>query len=590
MRLFGTLLIAATFAAPAWAAAPPAQPGPRSSAQGAAAPDGAQTLEAGDPVVFRAMEKELERDFAKLKNAEETPLYYLGYQITETRTYSLNAKLGAINDEDSSHDRILTVDMRIGSPQFDNTHEMKGANAWMNNYRQTQSQVTVEDDEDSLRSSIWLATEDAFKEALNDYTRLKANAAVTAESEDRSADFSKEASSRYFERVSVPAFDAETWKARCRKLSETFKKYPFIFDSNVYLGVRAFNRYSVDSEGSRIQTGNVFIRAGYSLGTQTEDGMRLSRSNYYDARRPEDLPDDEKIMEDMEASIAELQALKDAPLVHPYSGPAILKNRAAGVYFHEILGHRLEGHRQKSEQEGQTFTKKIGKPIVASFISVVDDPTSPDFNGQSLRGFYRFDEENVPAQKVVLVENGILRNFLMSRSEIQGFAHSNGHGRRQSGNRVVARMGNLMVRAAETVSYERLRELLIEECKKQDKPYGLVFDDIQGGFTGTDRSGPQSFKVLPLLVRRVYADGRPDEVVRGVDIVGTPLTSFTKIIAAADDDAVFNGTCGAESGWVPVSAVAPSILISEMEVERRGKSQEKPPILPPPLFDHAIEN
>jgi predicted Zn-dependent protease len=124
--------------------------------------------------------------------------------------------------------------------------------------------------------------------------------------------------------------------------------------------------------------------------------------------------------------------------------------------------------------------------------------------------------------------------------------------------------------------------MLIEECRRQEKPYGLIFDDISGGFTMTGRGGPQAFKVLPLLVTRVYADGRPDEIVRGVDIVGTPLTSFSKIIMAADDDGVFNGTCGAESGWVPVSAVSPSLLVTEIEVEKRRKGQDKPPILPPP--------
>ena len=180
------------------------------------------------------------------------------------------------------------------------------------------------------------------------------------------------------------------------------------------------------------------------------------------------------------------------------------------------------------------------------------------------------DDEGTPAERVTVVEHGVLRNFLMSRSPIEGFARSNGHGRREHGNDAVSRQGNLIVESEKVVPYERLREMLIEECVKQGKPYGLIFDDISGGFTMTGRGGPQAFKVLPLYVTRVYADGRPDEVVRGVDIVGTPLTSFSKIIMAADDADVFNGTCGAESGWCPVSAVSPSLLVSEIEVEKRG--------------------
>ena len=227
----------------------------------------------------------------------------------------------------------------------------------------------------------------------------------------------------------------------------------------------------------------------------------------------------------------------------------------------------------------------LGKPVTASFISVYDDPTLKRQGKTFLRGAYRYDDEGVAPSRLTLIEDGVLRNFLMSRMPIKGFPNSNGHARRSAGNDVVPRMGNTVVVASVTVPYDQLRVQLIEEVKRQNKPYGLVFEDISGGFTMTNRYMPQSFKVIPLLVYRVYPDGRPDEPVRGVDIVGTPLTSFTKIIAAADDVDVFNGSCGAESGWVPVSGVAPSILFSELEVEKKEKSSEKPPLLPPPYQD-----
>jgi predicted Zn-dependent protease len=313
-----------------------------------------------------------------------------------------------------------------------------------------------------------------------------------------------------------------------------------------------------------------------------EDGMELRRAEYHAAAGSQKLPDEATLMADAERLVEELAALIGAPIVEPYIGPAILKNRASGVFFHEIFGHRIEGHRQKSESEGQTFTKKVGQEILPTFISVYDDPTLAEFEGTDLRGYYKFDDEGTPAERVTVVENGVLRSFLTSRSPIENFPTSNGHGRREVGNDVVARQGNLIVESKKRVPYDELRQLLIEECRSQGKPYGLVFEDIAGGFTMTQRGLPQAFKVLPLLVRRVYADGRPDEVVRGVDIVGTPLTSFSKIIMAGDDDDVFNGTCGAESGWCPVSAVSPSILVSEIEVEKQQKGQEKPPILPPP--------
>jgi predicted Zn-dependent protease len=252
------------------------------------------------------------------------------------------------------------------------------------------------------------------------------------------------------------------------------------------------------------------------------------------------------------------------------------------VFFHEIFGHRVEGHRQKDEDEGQTFTKRVGQAVLPPFLSVWDDPTLRQLAGHDLNGHYRWDDEGVPAERVSLVNRGILENFLMSRSPVAGFSKSNGHGRRQAGLAPVSRQGNLIVEAHQTVTYAKLREMLIAEVKKQGKPWGLVFDDISGGFTFTGRSEPNAFVVQPVTVWRVYADGRPDELVRGVDMIGTPLTTFARIAAAADDRDVFNGVCGAESGWVPVSASAPSLLVTEVEVQRREKGNDRPPVLPAP--------
>jgi predicted Zn-dependent protease len=276
-------------------------------------------------------------------------------------------------------------------------------------------------------------------------------------------------------------------------------------------------------------------------------------------------------------------ALRNPPPPEPNIGPAILRNRASGVFFHEIFGHRIEGHRQKDVTEGQTFAKKLGQPILPEFISVYDDPTLAEAGGIDLRGHYLFDDEGVRASRVTLVKDGILETFLMSRRPLEKVPQSNGHGRRQSGFASVSRQGNLIVESSREVSFDELRRQLVEECKRQSKPYGLLFEDISGGFTMTSRRGPQSFKVLPIVVYRVYADGRPDELIRGVDIVGTPLTAFEKITYTGNDVDVFNGTCGAESGWVPVSAVSPSILVSTIEIEKRQRDQSRPPILPAPL-------
>ena len=310
-------------------------------------------------------------------------------------------------------------------------------------------------------------------------------------------------------------------------------------------------------------------------------------SKPFKRRRPTNFLPNRSSRSKVDKIASDLKALRAAPVAEPYAGPALLSGRAAAVFFHEVLGHRLEGHRQRGETEGQTFTKKVNQQVLPAFLSVTDDPTMRELNGVKLAGTYDFDDEGVPAARVPAVENGVLKNFLMSRAPVTGFSHSNGHGRRQPGLMPVGRQGNLIVTSTKTVKESELRQKFIEEIKKQGKPYGLYFEDIQGGFTLTTRALPQAFQVIPVMVWRVYPDGRPDELVRGVDIVGTPLLSLNNIILTGDTEQVFNGVCGAESGQVPVAAAAPAMLFSEIEVQKRAKGTQRPPLLPPPGFEDA---
>jgi len=537
---------------------------------------------AKDPVM-NALTKELDRSFSGLKNAEKVPLYYLGYELNVSRYGQISAKLGSLEFDLGQPGAVLDIDMRVGGMELDNTHQVKGGGG---NYPQAVNRpVSVEGGEDALRAKIWEYTDKAYKKVQEDFTKVSMNKAVTAAEDDPSPDFSPVKPERFYETVELAEPDLDAWRARVRKHSAAFAPHPFIYDSAVTLSFENEHRYIVTSEGTRIKTGNNYLTLQYSLSSRTTDGMDVSRFMRYDGDSFDDLPSEEKVAADIEKSIKELALLKDAPVVEPYSGPAIMNALAAGIYFHEIIGHRLEGHRQKLEDSGQTFAKKVGQQVTGGIITLYDDPSMKEFRGQPLRGHYRYDNEGVRAQRASLIENGVLKGFMMSRSPIRGFGASNGHGRRSPGLPPVSRMGNLVVEASVTVPYAELRRMLIEECKKQNKPFGLVFDDISGGFTYTGRGAGQSFKVQPLLVYKVYTDGRPDEVVRGVDIVGTPIVSFSKLVAAADDYAVSNGSCVAESGTIPVSTIAPSLLITELEVEKAQKSQQKPPVLNPPLHD-----
>ncbi len=542
------------------------------------------SLSAQENPLLSVMEKELLRCFDRFGKEEPAPLYFLSYQITDIDEKTISASYGAIRDDFNDHSRFLDVDVRVGSSALDNTHEIRGGFEFSRYYNEP-IRVSLTNDEPSIRQRLWLETERRFKDAQERFTKVLTNKAVKVEEEDTSADFSREEPETSLGTYASARFDHAAWKEKLKKFSEAFKTHPEIYESEVTLNVESINKYLVSSEGTKIQEGNNYIRLSLFCETKADDGMQLYRYEGFDANKMEDLPSDKKVNETIQTMIDELLALRKAPMVEPYSGPAILMNRASAVFFHEIFGHRIEGHRQKSESEGQTFTKKVGQQILPEFISIYDDPTMEEFNGQFLRGHYAYDDEGVKSQRVTIVQNGVLENFLMSRSPILNFSRSNGHGRRQHSRSVVSRQANMMIASEKTVPYPKLRELLIEECKKQEKPYGLIFQDIEGGFTTTGRYLPQSFKVIPLMVFRVYTDGRQDELVRGVDIVGTPLTSFSKIIMTGDDYDVFNGTCGAESGGIPVAAISPSILVSEIEVEKKFKQQDRPPLLPPPSHE-----
>ncbi|MEA3306717.1 MAG: metallopeptidase TldD-related protein [Elusimicrobiota bacterium] len=544
-----------------------------------------------DPVL-KAMVGELNRSYKKLKNAEKAPLYFLQYEVFDKSSYWVGSNLGAITSESDRASKSLTVDARVGSYELDNSHEVKGKESRSRgaNSKDIGSIQIPFNDEDAIKTKIWELTDKSYKEALDKYLKVVMNKKVTAKEEDKSGDFSlKKRSEVFYQRVELSKINKAKVKGIIKRLSAKFKKHDFIINSNVGFYAQNVNKYIVNSEGSQIVTGNNYITVFLSLGARTKDGMDLSRSKDYAFDNFKDMPSEKKLSADLDILIKELEKLTKAKDQEPFTVPAILNNRSAAVFFHEIFGHRIEGHRQKSASEGQTFAKKVGQEIMPSFLSVYDDPSMHYFKGQFLRGYYEYDDEAVKSKRVDLVENGVLKGFLMSRIPIDNFPYSNGHGRRSEGKMSVARQGNLIIKSRKEVSYKKLKKLLMAEIKKSDKPYGLIIKDISGGFTITQRILPQSFTILIKYAVKVYSDGRPDEIIRGLNMIGTPLQTFQKIIYTGDDPKVFNGTCGAESGWVPVSAVSPSLLFSEVETEKVKKSNEKPPILRPPYFDGLVQ-
>jgi TldD protein len=533
---------------------------------------------APDPIL-KVMQAELARATTDLARTEPAP-YYLSYTVNDQDIVVLIGSYGSLLTDAGLRRRQADVTMRVGTPALDNTHGQSRSSGM------TSGSLPLENDPDAIARVLWELTDREYKRAAPAFLNVKTNTAVRAEEEDKSPDFSKEAPQTHTgEPLTVPGFDRAAWEGEVRRLSGAFRKYSDVYFGSVTLQVQNSNSRLVSSEGTTIATPSASTRMVIEAQTRASDGMELLRVETFQAPSASGLPSESELTAKIDKMAVDLRDLRKAPVAEPYDGPALLSGRAAAVFFHEVLGHRMEGHRQKDEDEGQTFTKKVNQEVLPTFLSVTDDPTIKELGGVKLSGYYEYDNEGSPAQRVEVIQNGILKNFLMSRMPIKDFSVSNGHGRNQPGLMPTGRQGNLIVTSTKSVPEAELRQKLIDEVKKQGKPYGLYFDDIQGGFTLTTRSLPQAFQVLPVIVYRVYADGRPDELVRGVDIVGTPLAALTRIVATGDQQHVFNGVCGAESGSVPVSAVAPAMLFSEMEVQKRAHSHERPPILPPPGFE-----
>ena len=533
--------------------------------------------------VLQALQQEMKRAFGVLKQKGDPSPFFISYSVRENSSVDIEASLGALRSSGVDHSRLLDVDVRVGDYQLDNTHQIRGPRGTNTGPNFTYPVLMpIDNDVDALRSVIWLETDQKYKAAVERFIQVKANRAIKVDEEDTSADMSRESTQSATLPLATISVNVPSWENKLKTYSALFKKYPEIYEGTVSLSSNANNDYLVNSEGTSIQNGRSSVRLSIYARTKADDGMELYRFEAFDGYALDRLPGDDKVEETIQTMVRDLRALRAAPVIEPYTGPAILSGRASGVFFHEIFGHRIEGHRQKNESEGQTFTKKVNQSILPDFISVIDDPTAERIGGIDLNGHYAFDDDGVPAQRVNVVEKGILKNFLMSRSPVSGFENSNGHGRKAPGYRSVGRQGNLIVQATTTISEERMRAQLIEEARKQGKTFGLLFKDISGGFTLTTRANPQAFEVTPIMVYKIYVDGRPDELVRGVDLIGTPLTSFSKIVAAGDTSEVFNGFCGAESGYVPVAAVSPAILTTQIEVQKRAKASDRPPILPPP--------
>jgi predicted Zn-dependent protease len=527
--------------------------------------------------VFAALEAELARSLERLRQDSFGPPYFLAYRLHDARHYEVGASLGAVVGDDLEEYRVAYAEARYGDQAFDNTDlSYQGVN------------MPASSEPDVLRQTFWSLTDQAYKGAVSGWLEKKAKRATELVTEPLD-DFAPEPARRAVSNVPPASLDRARLRDLVAGLSRHFRDYPEIYESNVTAGAWWARRFLVTSEGTRLLTPAEEMpqELRISAATRADDGMRLEDGIYLSLRSFSDLPPASELERQVRAMAAELTALRSAPVQDAEAAPAILDPEMSGVLFHEALGHKLEGQRQRDAHESQVFRDLVGKEILPRFLSVYDDPTLKSFKGSPLHGSYEFDSEGTPARRVALVENGVLRDFLMSRWPVKGFPSSNGHGRADWRSHATGRMANLIVSADGAVTLDELQRKLLELVRKEGKPYGFLLVGSSGGENPTNRESAQTLEVRPRLTYRVDAATGARTLVRGVKLVGTPLVVLNRVVAAGNDAALANGYhCGAESGWVPVSQIAPSLLVSEIELQRLPEERSRPPILPSPFHDH----
>ncbi|NOZ01104.1 MAG: TldD/PmbA family protein [Deltaproteobacteria bacterium] len=526
------------------------------------------------------MVEELDRNRESLRLEDFDPAYFISYSLRDTDRRYISGKSGAIFQDSSFRNSFIQADVRVGDYDMDSSED---GDALFNPSQKfvPNNMAPIEKSRIALRRALWLLTDYKYKGALLSFMKVKGKR-VNDPKKRTVASMSREEPLHLVERPVPLVFDREVWRKGVRRISAALLDYPEIFDSSVEVSATRLTRYFVNTEGTVVKTVDDYYQVFVTAVTRADDGFLLEDTVSSYVRSPSRMPSPAEVEKKVRVMAGRLVEMRKAQVLEPATVPVLMSPEATGVFFHETIGHRLEGQRQEGADEGRTFKGRLGQRILPDFINVYDDPTIREWGKTPLNGSYRVDDEGVPSQSVMLVDHGVLKGFLMSRKPVEGFSRSNGHGRSDGFQRPVGRMGNLIVKGTKPVSSKRLEKMLLEEVRRQHKPYGLIIKTIAGGSTNTSSYGYQAFKGVPIVVYRVDAKTGDKRLARGVEIVGTPLSSISKIVATSDKYGVFNGYCGAESGSVPVSTVAPEMLFAEIELQRAHEGKERQPILPPP--------
>lgn len=495
--------------------------------------------------------------------------YYLSYLLRDEERWRVGARYGSLSTERHERTRNALVDVRVGSRRYDQVRD-GGLN---DNEKETESYEYVElpfdGGLDGVRHGLWRLTDARYREALEALLEKKSHELSYLDTTSHLAQFEERPAEIDLAWSEFPEVDLDRWSDYVRTVSRSLKRYADVKASHVEFEADHTCRAFINSEGTRrVECRPVWSVECY-LWLMNETGDAVPWTIKHTVTDPADLPSRQVFQREIRETVGRLRRVAAAPTLRSFLGPALLDPVPAGLLVHEAVGHRVEGSRLLAQGEGQTFKDSLGQSILPPFLTLRDDPTLERFEGRSLVGHYRFDDEGVPAQPTTLVDGGRLVEFLATRTRVRPRGRSTGHARSNYHQRAISRMGVTILEADGGSSDRELKQRLIEEIRRQGVPFGIRIVEATSGETATDAYNFQAFLGDITLATKVYPDGR-EEWIRGVNFVGTPLNAVRSIVAAGRRSVVDNAFCGAESGYVPVSTISPALVVSHLELQSKA--------------------
>lgn len=523
----------------------------------------AAELDKTDRVIFKAMETELNRSMKKLKIGKNKP-YFIAYTIIDGDYIFMEATLGKFTKNYTDHYRTAFTRVKVGDYQYDNSIFKRKRRGRRARGLRTRISIPLEDDLVTIRHKLWLLTDSQFKEAVNQFTRKKETEELQVKREEI-ADFSKVKPVEYYEETKKIDINKKAWKEKLKRLSLVFKNHPEIEKSTVSLQIWVEIKYLSNSEGTKIKDHNIGYKIDINASTTSQDEIPITSSYSFYGYKEDDLPTEVELREKIAKIIEDINERLNSEVINGYLGPVLVEAPASGFLFLKLIGKNVLGNREDYENSRLLFYNRLNRKVTDRSISVSTDPTIQYYNGVPLSDYRLYDAEGVKSRRVNVIENGIFKNYLMTRTPIKGFEQSNGYAKMIPWQaKIEPGIGNLFVETKDKMSYEQLKEKLITLCKEQNLPYGLIIRrfDIN--------------RKIPTSAVKVDVNTGEETPVFGFDAVFvSDLTILDKIIALADDEKVCNTYQG--------SSVAPSILIEELEFKENRDLFKKPPLIDSPL-------